>query len=147
VPPAQKRKVPLLLDVTPQSLSIETAGGYCEQIIEQNAPIPTEQTRRFSTSQDNQTEVQVRVCQGEERRVEANQELGVVRLTRLRAAPRGQVKIDVTFMIDADGTLDVRARDEATGKAQKTRIDLVGALGEDEIQRMRRRMAGMEVSD
>ncbi|MDD9932144.1 MAG: Hsp70 family protein [Myxococcales bacterium] len=143
VPPATPRKVPLLLDVTPRSLAIETTGGFCEQIIEQNAPIPTEQTRRFSTSQDKQTEVRVRVLQGEDRRVEDNQELGHVRLTRLRPATRGEVKIDVTFMIDADGTLDVRARDEATGKAQQTRIDLVGALSDKEVARMRERLSRM----
>jgi molecular chaperone DnaK len=140
-PPLGERSVPLLLDVTPHTLAVETTGGYCEQIIGRNAPIPTEQTRRFSTSQDNQAVVRVRVCQGEERRVEANQELGAVELLGLRRAARGQVKIDVTFMVDVNGTLDVRARDESTGKEQEIRIDLVGALTEDDVERMRKRQA------
>jgi molecular chaperone DnaK len=145
IPPARKRDIPLLLDVTPSALAIETAGGYCEQVIEQNSPIPTEQSRRFSTSMDGQREVRVRVCQGQERRVVDNQELGHVELRNIRPAPRGQVKIDVTFVIDADGMLDVRAEDRDTGKAQEIRIDLVGALSDAEIERMKQRQADMAV--
>jgi molecular chaperone DnaK len=137
--------VPLLLDVTPSALAIETAGGFCEQVIEQNAPVPTEQARRFSTSMDGQSEVRVRVCQGQERRVQDNQELGHIELRNLRPAPRGHVKIDVTFMLDEGGMLDVRAEDRATGKAQEIRIDLVGALTDEEVERMKRRQADMAV--
>ncbi|MGD8859997.1 MAG: Hsp70 family protein [Myxococcales bacterium] len=145
IPPATQRPVPLLLDVTPSALAIETAGGYCEQVIEQNAPVPTEQSRRFTTSMDGQSQVRVRVCQGQERRVQDNQELGHIELSNLHPAPRGHVKIDVTFMLDEGGMLDVRAEDRATGKAQEIRIDLVGALSDAEIERMKRRQADMTV--
>jgi molecular chaperone DnaK len=129
----------LLLDVTPHSLGVETAGGYCEQVIGRNSPIPTEQTRIFSTSQDNQMMVSVRVCQGEARRTEDNQVLGAVELFGLRQGPRGEVKIAVTFMLDADGTLQVKAQDTSTGRAQQIRINLVGALGDAEVKRLRAR--------
>lgn len=138
-------RAPLLLDVTPLTLGVETAGGYCEAIIERNAPIPTEQTRRFSTSQDNQVSVKMRICQGEERRAEANQLLGTIELGDLRAASRGAVKIEVTFVLDADGTLSVRARDEATRKAQRIRIDLVGGLREEDVNRMYKRQKALNV--
>lgn len=132
----------LLLDVTPHTLAVETAGGFCEQIIGRNAPIPTEQTRIFSTSQDNQVMVSMRVCQGEARRTEDNQVLGQIELLGLREARRGEVSIAVTFMIDSDGTLNVRATDRTTGRAQAIQINLVGALDPSEIERMRERHAG-----
>jgi molecular chaperone DnaK len=136
---------PLLIDVTPHTLAVETAGGFCEPIVERNAPIPTEQTRRFSTSQDFQSSVRMRICQGEGRRVEQNQLLGTIELTELRAAARGAVKIEVTFVIDADGTLSVRARDDATGKSQRVRIDLLGGLSEESVTRMYKRQKSLTV--
>ena len=134
---------PLLLDVTPQSLRIETAGGFTEAVIERNAAIPVEQSRRFSTSQDFQSAVRARVCQGEARRLSENQELGVVELTGIAPAPRGQTQIEVTFMLDADGTLQVRARDERTGAEQRIRISLVGGVQDGEIQRMQERQQAL----
>ena len=130
---------------TEQLRLFETAGGFCEPIVERNAPIPTEQTRRFSTSQDFQSSVRMRICQGEERRVEQNQLLGTIELTELRPAARGAVKIEVTFVIDADGTLSVRARDDATGKSQRVRIDLLGGLSEESVTRMYKRQKGLNV--
>ena len=127
------RPPPLLLDVTPISLGIETVGGYCEHVIMRNAAIPVEQTRVFSTGQDAQTAVSVRICQGESRKLADNQELGAIELSGLRAAPRGAVGIAVTFVLDADGTLGVRARDVETGREQAVRINLVGGLGEQAI--------------
>jgi molecular chaperone DnaK len=130
---------PLLLDVTPQTLRIETVQGYTEVIIERNAAIPVEQSRLFSTSQDFQESVRVRVCQGESRKLDENQELGVVELTGLRPLPRGQSQIEVTFLMDADGTLQVRAKDQQTGRLETIRINLVGGVDEREVERMRGR--------
>jgi molecular chaperone DnaK len=137
--PAPPSIAPLLLDVTPHTLCVETVGGFCEQIIERNAPIPTEQTRVFSTSRDNQATVSVRVCQGESRRTDENQVLGQIDLLGLRQARRGEVSIAVTFVIDADGTLNVRAIDEGTGRGQEIQVNLVGAIGGPELERMRAR--------
>jgi len=142
-PPMTVDGAPLLLDVTPHTLGIETVGGYCEQVIERNAPIPTEQTRVFSTSQDDQVVVRMRVCQGEARKIDDNQVLGHLELLGLPKAPRGDVRIGVTFMLDANGTLQARAKDKATGKEQRIRINLVGALADDEIKQMQQRQAGM----
>ena len=135
-PPSQ---APLLLDVTPHTLAVETTGGFCEPIIDRNAPIPTEQTRVFSTSMDDQVTVRVRVCQGESRRTDENQVLGHVELIGLRKARRGEVSIAVTFIIDADGALNVNAVDRTTGHGQAIRVDLVGAIGDRDIEQMRLR--------
>jgi molecular chaperone DnaK len=140
--PGPPSHAPLLLDVTPHTLSVETAGGFCEPVVERNAPIPTEQTRVFSTSQDDQVTVSVRVCQGESRRTDENQSLGQIQLLGLRPARRGEVSIAVTFIIDADGTLNVKAIDRTTGQGQAIRVDLVGAIGERELERMRERQHG-----
>jgi molecular chaperone DnaK len=137
--PARAAAPLLLLDVTPHTLAVETAGGFCESIIGRNAPIPTEQTRIFSTSQDNQVTVSIRVCQGESRRTDDNQVLGKLDLVGLRQGRRGEVSIAVQFMIDADGTLNVRATDRTTGKAQAIKVSLVGAIDDAEIGRMRAR--------
>ncbi len=133
------RAPPLLMDVTPHSLGIETAGGYCLPLIRKGAPIPSEQNREFSTGQDGQETVAVRICQGEERGFELNQALGEIELTGLRNAPRGQVKIDVIFIIDASGTLAVRATDSDTGRAQEIRVNLLGGASEEDIASMRDR--------
>jgi molecular chaperone DnaK len=134
---------PLLLDVTPQSLRIETVGGFTEVIIERNAAIPVEQSRMFTTSRDFQDSVRARVCQGESRKLSENQELGVIELTGLPAAARGRTQIEVAFLMDADGTLQVRARDVKTGAEQRIRISLVGAVEDDEIARMQQRQQAL----
>lgn len=139
-PPVQP---PLLLDVTPHSLGVETVGGYCEPVIKRNAAIPVEQTKVFSTGSDMQDSVLVRVVQGESRRLADNQPLGEIALTGLRQAARGQVKIGVTFLLDADGTLGVKARDLDTGREQSIRIQLLGAVSDDEIARMAQRQQQM----
>lgn len=136
-------KPPLLLDVTPHSLGVETVGGYCEHVIKRNAAIPVEQTKIFSTGTDMQQTVLVRVVQGESRRLEENQPLGEIELSGLRQALRGQVKIGVTFLMDADGTLGVKARDLDTGREQSIRIQLLGAMSDDEIERMASRQQQM----
>ena len=119
--------------MTPLSLGIETVDGYCEHVIARNATVPTEQVRMFTTARDNQRLVHVRICQGESRRLRRNQELGVVALHDLRPARRGQVQIAVTFAIDADGTLDVSAKDTGTGKEQHVTVDLIGQLNDEQI--------------
>jgi molecular chaperone DnaK len=136
-------QAPLLLDVTPQTLRIETVAGFTEVIIERNAAIPVEQSRLFSTSQDFQEVVRARVCQGESRKLAENQELGVVELTGLKPSPRGKTQIEVSFLMDADGTLQVRAKDMQTGMLQSIRINLVGAVDEDELQRMQQRQQAL----
>ena len=142
-PPAQAPSLrpPLLLDVTPRTLGVVAAGGYCEDVIERNSPVPTEQTRIFATSQDGQTEVQIRIYQGEGRRIEQNQELGVIYLLGLTPARRGRVQIEVTFIIDADGILGVGARDMVTGQQKRARISLRGQLSDAEVAKLRERHA------
>jgi molecular chaperone DnaK len=134
---------PILLDVTPQSLRIETVGGFTEVVIERNAAIPVEQSRMFTTSQDFQQAVRAKVCQGESRKLIENQELGTVELSGLNPGPRGKTQIEVSFVLDADGTLRVRARDVRTGSEQNIRINLVGAVEDDEIARMQERQQAL----
>jgi hypothetical protein len=130
---------PLLLDVTPLSLGVETVDGYCEHIIRRNSAIPAGQTKMFTTARDRQETVVVRICQGEEKRITGNQLLGEVVLDGLRPAARGKVQIAVRFMIDADGTLQVRAQDVGTGQQQQIAIKLIGELPEAEIEQLRQR--------
>lgn len=117
---------PVLVDVTPLTLCVETVNGYCDPIIERNTPVPCEQTRQFATAQDNQTVVRVRVGQGESSRFSENTLLGEVELSGLRPAPRGKVQIAVTFALDASGMLSVSARDVATGRMTSAQLRLVG---------------------
>jgi molecular chaperone DnaK len=131
---------PLLLDVTPLSLGVETVGGFCHTIIPRNTAVPAEHSQTFSTGQDGQTFISVRICQGETRTLDENQVLGVVELDGLRDAARGAVRIDVTFVIDADGALSVHARDMETGREQAVRIRRVGELDESELDALRERM-------
>ena len=135
----QEPQAPLLLDVTPLSLGVETVDGYCEHIIRRNSAIPAGQTKMFTTARDRQEAVIVRICQGEDRQVSGNQLLGEVVLDGLRPAARGKVQIAVRFMIDADGTLQVRAQDVGTGQQQQIAIKLIGELAEDEIEQLTKR--------
>ena len=139
-PPARP---PLLLDVTPLTLGVETVEGFCEAVIPRNSAIPAEQTRTFTTAQDDQDTVRVRICQGESRRLEDNQGLGEFLLSNLPRRPRGVLSIGVTFQLDADGTLNVSAKDLITGQAQRVQINLVGGLNEDEIRAMQLRQSKM----
>ena len=132
-------RAPLLLDVTPLSLGVETVDGYCEHIIRRNSAIPAGQTKMFTTARDGQEMVVVRICQGEDKRIAGNQLLGEVVLDGLRPATRGKVQIAVRFMIDADGTLQVRAQDVGTGQQQQIAIKLIGELPEPEIELLRER--------
>ncbi len=131
------RALPILMDVTPHSLAVETVGGFCERVIRRNAAIPVEQRSIFTTANDDQDTVRVAVCQGEARLFKDNQSLGQVELTGIRKARRGVVKIEVTFMLDANGTLDVRARDTDTGREQRIQVNLTGGLADSEIEKIR----------
>jgi len=126
----------LLLDVTPLSLGIETLGGVMTKLIEKNTTIPTRANQTFSTADDNQTAVTIHVLQGEREQARHNKSLGRFDLTDLPPAPRGQPQVEVTFDIDANGIMNVSAKDKATGKEQKIVIKASSGLSEDEIKRM-----------
>jgi molecular chaperone DnaK len=126
----------LLLDVTPLSLGIETLGGIFTRLIEKNTTIPTKKSQVFSTAEDNQTAVTIRVFQGEREIAVQNKLLGQFDLIGLPPARRGIPQIEVTFDIDANGIVSVSAKDKATGKEQQIRIQASGGLSDDEIQQM-----------
>ena len=126
----------LLLDVTPLSLGIETLGGVMTKLIEKNTTIPTKATQVFSTADDNQNAVTVHVLQGERERADANKSLGRFDLTDIPPAPRGVPQIEVTFDIDANGILNVSAKDKGTGKEQSIVIKASSGLSDDEIDKM-----------
>ena len=128
----------LLLDVTPLSLGIETLGGVMTTLIPRNTTIPTRKSETFSTAADNQTSVEVHVLQGERPMARDNRTLGKFHLTGLPPAPRGVPQIEVTFDIDANGIVNVSAKDKATGKEQKITITASSGLSKDEVDRMMR---------
>ena len=126
----------LLLDVTPLSLGIETLGGVSTKLIDKNTTIPTKKSQVFSTAEDNQPAVSIRVLQGEREMAADNKVLGNFELVGIAPAPRGMPQIEVTFDIDANGIVNVSAKDKGTGKEQKIQIQASGGLSEDEINKM-----------
>jgi molecular chaperone DnaK len=137
----------LLLDVTPLSLSIETLGGMSTVLIPRNTTIPTRKSETFSTASDNQTSVEVHVLQGERPMARDNRTLGKFHLTGIPAAPRGIPQIEVTFDIDANGILNVMAKDKATGKEQAITITASSGLSGDDIDRMVKDAEAHEAED
>lgn len=122
---------PVLLDVTPSTLAIQTAGGYSEKLLEKNAPIPIERSRVFSTARDNQTRVEIDCCRGESRRYSENEPLGTLVLDSLQPKPRGALQIEVCFRVDSDGILHVRATDAESGARQEATLTVIGAPSKD----------------
>ncbi|MBQ5978915.1 MAG: molecular chaperone DnaK [Bacteroidales bacterium] len=137
----------LLLDVTPLSLGIETLGGVMTKLIDANTTIPTHKSQVFSTAADNQPSVEIHVLQGERPMAKDNKELGLFHLDGIAPAPRSIPQIEVTFDIDANGILNVSAKDKATGKEQKIRIEASSGLSDSEIQRMRDEAKANEAAD
>jgi molecular chaperone DnaK len=131
---------PVVLDVTPRGLGVGTVAGYCEELIRRNARVPAEIRKLFTTSRDGQESVRIIVCQGESRRLDSNVVLGDLMLQGIAPRPRGEVTIEVTFMLDASGILQVRARDAQTGREQRASLDLVGAMPQEDVAASRERM-------
>lgn len=137
----------LLLDVTPLSLGIETLGGVSTKLIESNTTIPTKKSEVFSTAADNQPSVEIHVLQGERPLAKDNRTIGRFHLDGIPAAPRGVPQIEVTFDIDANGILNVSAKDKGTGKEQKIRIEASSGLTQDEIEKMKKEAQANAESD
>jgi len=144
-PPDIQYASPVLVDVTPRGLVVETAGGYTDIIIPRNSKIPCERTRRFATGRDMQTTVRVRVAQGEGTMFNENTFLGEVELAGLRPASRGAVTVAVTFEVDADGTLKIRARDVETNQEARATLQLIGVADESSVVMMINRFAQQPV--
>jgi molecular chaperone DnaK len=132
---------PVLVDVTPLTLAVETVEGFCDSIIARNTTVPCSRTREFVTAADNQTSVRVRVSQGESKKFVENTLLGEIELSGLRPARRGDVRIAVSFALDASGMLVVSAKDVGTGRETSAQVHLVGLPDAQEVARMAARQA------
>lgn len=143
---ATRGRAPLLVDVTPLSLLVETVAGYCDVLLAANTPVPCDKTRVFRTAQDGQTRVFIRVAQGASNRFDQNTYLGELELSGIRPGKRGDAAIVVTFELDADGILNVKAKDKQSGTETRATLRSFGALTEAaDIEAMMNRQALREV--
>ena len=142
LPPAalDMRPLPTILEVTPRGLGIGTVAGFCEELIRRNERLPATMRKTFTTARDHQEVVRIVVCQGESRRLDNNMVIGDLVLANLPPRPRGETTIEVTFVIDASGILQVSARDQATGAEQRASLDLVGAVPAQDVAASRERL-------
>jgi molecular chaperone DnaK len=131
--PAPAPRPPVILDILPHALGVGTIAGYCEEVIPRNRQVPAEHTRVFATSTDLQATVVIRVCAGNSRRIAENTLLGDLVLEGLEPRPRGQIKVAVTFQIDASGILQVRARDQLTGAERRVSLNIRGAQTPEQV--------------
>jgi molecular chaperone DnaK len=134
---------PVVMDVTPRGLGIGTVAGYCEELIRRNSRLPAETRKLFTTSRDDQEAVRIIVCQGESRRLDNNVVIGDLLLQNLPRRPRGETSIEVTFQLDANGILQVRARDAQTGTEQRASLDLVGGMAQEDVSASRERLQSL----
>ncbi len=137
----------LLLDVIPLSLGIETLGGVATKLIEKNTTVPTQRTQVFSTAADNQTSVEIHIVQGERAMAGDNKSLGRFILDGIPPSPRGMPQVEVIFDVDANGILNVTAKDKATGKANSIKITASSGLSKDEVEKMKKEAAAHEQDD
>ena len=143
VPVMPQKPMPAIMDVTPRGLGIATVAGFCEELIRRNSRVPMEIRKVFSTSRDHQDSVRIIVCQGESRRLDNNIVIGDLRLEGLPRRPRGETSIEVTFQLDANGILQVKARDAQTGNEQRASLDIVGTLPQEDVSAARERIQAL----
>jgi molecular chaperone DnaK len=134
---------PIVIDVTPRGLGIATVAGFCEELIRRNSRVPTEMKKLFTTSRDDQDAVRIIVVQGESRRMDSNTVIADLRLDNLPRRPRGETSIEVTFMLDANGILQVRARDPQTGREQRASLDIIGSIAQEDVSTSREKLQAL----
>jgi molecular chaperone DnaK len=139
VAPPTPKAAPLLIDVIPQALGIETVGGYMDTIIPRNSRLPVRQTRAFGTAADLQETVRVNILEGSSRVAKENRPIGELVLTGIPPMPRGQAKIDVSFEINTDGMLSVTARDRDSGRLASTRLHVAGGMSDEAVAALQSR--------
>jgi hypothetical protein len=141
--PGARAPAPVVLDVTPRGLGIGTVAGFCEELIRRNSRVPTEMKKVFTTSRDDQDAVRIIVVQGESRRLDSNTVIADLRLDQLPRRPRGETSIEVTFMLDANGILQVSARDPQTGREQRASLDIIGSIAQGDVSTSREKLQAL----
>jgi len=140
---APRAAAPVVLDVTPRGLGIGTVAGFCEELIRRNSRVPTKMRKLFTTSRDGQEAVRIIVVQGESRRMDNNTVIADLRLDNLPRRPRGETSIEVTFLLDANGILQIHARDPQTGREQRASLDIVGSIAQEDVSSAREKLQAL----